>query len=76
MRPDAMGVLERSGAAERIGTDNLFPTRDGWFEAMDAGVRRALALAEAPEDSPLRTYLALRAERRAERAAGDPAPGA
>lgn len=76
MRPDAMGVLERSGAAERIGTDNLFPTREGWFEAMDAGVRRALALAEAPEDSPLRTYLALRAERRAERAAGDPAPGA
>lgn len=76
MRPDAMGVLERSGAAERIGTDNLFPTRDGWFEAMDAGVRRALALAEAPEDSPLRTYLALRAERRAERAVGDPAPGA
>ena len=76
MRPDAMGVLERSGAAERIGRDNLFPTRDGWFEAMDAGVRRALVLAEAPDDSPLRTYLALRAERRAERAAGDPAPGA
>ena len=70
MRPDAMGVLERSGAAARIGRDNLFPTRPGWFEAMDAGVTRALELAEAPSDSPLRTYLSMRADRRSERDAG------
>ena len=63
MRPDAMGVLERSGAAARIGRANLFPTQDGWFEALDAGLTRALALAEAPEDSPLRAYLAMRAGR-------------
>ncbi|MEC7948394.1 MAG: SulP family inorganic anion transporter [Myxococcota bacterium] len=63
MRPDAMGVLERSGAAARIGRANLFPTQDGWFEALDAGLARALALAEAPEDSPLRAYLAMRAGR-------------
>lgn len=69
MRDDAMGVLERSGAADRIGRDNLFPTRPGWFEAMDAGVRRALELAEAPEDSPLRAYLEMRARRRGERQA-------
>ena len=74
MRPDAMRVLERSGAAARIGPDNLFPTRDGWFEAMDEGVRRALALGDAPDESPLRRYLEIRAERRAEREAGGP-PG-
>ena len=74
MRPDAMRVLERSGAAARIGPDNLFPTREGWFEAMDEGVRRALALGDAPDESPLRRYLEIRAERRAEREAGGP-PG-
>lgn len=64
MRPDAMEVLERSGAAERIGRQNLVPTRSGWFEAMDEGVTRALELAKAPPDSPLREYLAMRASRR------------
>jgi len=61
MRPDAMGVLERTGVAEQVGRENLFPTRPGWFHAMDAGLSRALELTDAPADSPLRRYLEERA---------------
>jgi len=61
LRPDAMGVLKRTGVAEQVGLDNLFATRPGWFHAMDAGLSRALELANAPADSPLRRYLERRA---------------
>jgi SulP family sulfate permease len=72
MRPAVMGVMERTGVVEDVGQDNAFPTQPGWFEAMDDGLRRALELAEAGEDSPLYRYLALREERAAE-AIGGPA---
>ncbi len=67
LRPRCMAVLEQTGAARIVGADNIFPTQPGWFEAMDAGLARALELAEAPAGSPLRRYLALREEREAER---------
>lgn len=67
MRPGCMEMLEQTGAAKTVGEENLFPTRAGWFEAMDAAVHRALELAEAPEDSQLRRYLALRRARAEER---------
>lgn len=44
MRPDALPVLERSGAAEAIGEQNLFPARDRWFAALEAARERALEL--------------------------------
>ena len=37
-------MLERTGAAERIGQDNLFPTEPGWFVAMGHAIERALEL--------------------------------
>jgi SulP family sulfate permease len=45
MRRDAMRVLERTGVAERIGPDNLFPTQPAWFVAMGHAIDRALELA-------------------------------
>jgi SulP family sulfate permease len=35
LRPDELAILERTGAAERLGADQLFPTRPTWFRAMD-----------------------------------------
>ncbi len=67
MRPACMATLVRTGVAEDVGRDNLFPTQPGWFEAMDDGLRRALALSEHADDSPLRRYLDLREARAARR---------
>lgn len=64
MRDDTMAVLDRTGVSERIGRSHLFPTKPGWFQAMDAGVQHALKLADAPQDSPLRAYLDRRAQSR------------
>jgi sulfate permease, SulP family len=44
MDDDTMRVLERSGVADAIGSDNLFPTRKRWFAALDAARERAVAL--------------------------------
>jgi len=60
MRPEAMEVLRRAEATEQIGADRVFPTRPGWFDAMDAALEAALDHSNAPDDSPLRRYLALR----------------
>lgn len=55
MTPDLMEVLRRSGAVEKIGEANLFPTRKRWFEALDAARVRALELAPEvrPDECPL-----------------------
>ena len=45
LRPDAMQLFEKTGIATRIGPANLFPAQSGWFTAMEAALRRALALA-------------------------------
>jgi len=46
LRPPVLALLERTGIADRIGTDNLFPAQSGWFTAMEAALRRALSLAD------------------------------
>ncbi len=46
----ALGVLERSGALDKLGRDNVFETRTRWFSAMAAGLARALELCPGCED--------------------------
>lgn len=45
LRSDAMQLFEKTGIAARVGPANLFPAQSGWFTAMEAALRRALALA-------------------------------
>ena len=45
LRADAMQLFEKTGIAAHIGPENLFPAQSGWFTAMEAALRRALALA-------------------------------
>ncbi|MCG8555837.1 MAG: hypothetical protein MJD61_11210 [Proteobacteria bacterium] len=40
-----MRVLERTGVAEQVGQDNLFPTASEWFAAMERAMSHALELA-------------------------------
>ena len=64
MRPSAMAVLERMGAVDEIGEENLFPTRSGWFEAMDVAVKSAIDGVEHNHDTqcPLERYLQIRGD--------------
>ena len=43
MRPPAMARLEHMGVAAAIGEAHLYPTRPGWFEAMDEAIGQSLA---------------------------------
>ena len=45
MRPRDMALFERTGLADRLGRENLFPTEPGWFVAMQRAVDRARTLA-------------------------------
>ena len=45
LRSDAIQLFEKTGIAAHIGPENLFPVQSGWFTAMEAALRRALALA-------------------------------
>ena len=49
LRPPVLALLEQTGIAGRIGTDNLFPAQSGWFTAMEAALKRALLLTGAHE---------------------------
>ena len=60
VRPEAQGVLERTGAIDQIGATHVFAAQPGWFHAMDAALTAALHDTNAPADSPLRRYLAIR----------------
>ena len=69
LRSDAMQLFEKTDIAARIGPENLFPAQSGWFTAMEAALRRALALAgehDCGAACPFATYLtaqdALRSE--------------
>jgi SulP family sulfate permease len=53
MTPDVMQVLQRSGAAETIGADNLFVTRPRWFSALEAAIARAATLCDHGQTCPL-----------------------
>lgn len=64
MREAAIEQFERTGAAERIGRENLFAAQPGWFIAMESALARALDLAgphgchEGSEGCPFERYLA------------------
>lgn len=47
MTPDVMPVLERSGVAESVGEEQLFPARAQWFAALEAARERAFELVGA-----------------------------
>jgi sulfate permease, SulP family len=44
MNAETMKVLTRAGVVDVVGDDNLFPTRDRWFGALDAARARAVSL--------------------------------
>ncbi len=44
MRPDEMAIIERTGAAERLGAEHLFPTQRRWFRAMEEALDQAMCL--------------------------------
>lgn len=52
LRPRAMRVLEQMGIAEAMGPKALFPTKPGWFQAMDTALARARELV-SPKDGAL-----------------------
>ncbi len=47
VRPDAVAILERTGAMRAIGPENVFSKTPTWFHAADRGLLRALALVDA-----------------------------
>jgi SulP family sulfate permease len=62
LRRPALALLEQTGISERIGQENIFPTQVGWFTAMEAALRRALALTgehACGTQCPLAEYLAV-----------------
>jgi SulP family sulfate permease len=63
IRPRPMNMLVRTGLAAAWGEQDLFPTQLGWFAAMDKALMRATALADTPEDCPIRRYLRKRSRR-------------
>jgi len=44
LRPSTLTLLERTGIAEQVGRENIFPAQAGWFTAMELALRRALTL--------------------------------
>ena len=62
MRPPAMERLEEMGVVKAIGADHMFPTRPGWFQAMDDALRHGLNHLDVHrcEDCPLQGYLKTR----------------
>jgi SulP family sulfate permease len=61
MRGDTMARLREMGLEETVGVADLFPSRPGWFEAMDLALARALELAGQHEEGcPIEAYLAER----------------
>lgn len=57
MRPRTMELLRATGIAAHLGDEDLFPTESAWFGAMDKALERAVELAEAEHDDPIRVYL-------------------
>jgi SulP family sulfate permease len=67
MRRETMARLKHSGLEESVGTQDLFPARAGWFEAMDMALERALQLTASHADHAcaIERYLAGRRDRHA-----------
>ena len=56
--PVAMERLASTGIDEIIGRENIFPTCEGWFVAMDHALVRAVAVSgESADTSEIRRYL-------------------
>lgn len=55
--PDPLALLERTGVADSIGRENIFPTQEGWFAAMDQALEEALEHDHHEADCPLIAYL-------------------
>ncbi len=56
--PVAMERLASTGIDEIIGRENIFPTCEGWFVAMDHALERAVAVSgESADTSEIRRYL-------------------
>jgi len=57
--PSAMSLLDKVGATDEIGRDNIFPARPGLFEAMDLAIKSALAGPEHSHEGvcPLKLYI-------------------
>jgi len=58
--PDPLALLERTGVAAEIGPENIFPSRSGWFAAMDEALAEGLAHDHHGSDCPLMEYIASR----------------
>jgi hypothetical protein len=52
-----MALLERVGVADAVGRDRLYPTRPGWFAAMDHALRDAKGMVQGKADSRIEAYL-------------------
>jgi len=68
LKGPAIEFLERTGFAERIGKENIFPIEPGWFSAMESALQRALERVgdhACGRACPFSEYLAL--ERKAAR---------
>ncbi len=65
MSAEMMAVLQRAGAVQRLGADNLFPAERRWFSALDAARSRAVSLCgdECATCPFARTHFAAKAER-------------
>jgi SulP family sulfate permease len=62
MRPPIMARMVAFGLPETVGRENLFPTQDKWFVAMDRALARAAELAgHHDQPCPVERYLAERA---------------
>lgn len=59
MKAGSMAILERSGAAQAIGEENLFPSTVGWFDAMEQAIRAGVEAVESHgcNHCPLTRYL-------------------
>ncbi|MFK7929513.1 MAG: SulP family inorganic anion transporter [Myxococcota bacterium] len=58
LRPDTMTLLDRVGVADALGRHHLYPSRPGWFAAMDEALTDALVLVN---DEDLEAATALQA---------------
>ncbi len=67
LRHSTQELVERSGLADLIGQENIFPAQAGWFTAMEAALRRALTITgghTCGSHCPLEEYVAAQEELR------------
>lgn len=68
VRPITQELIEHTRLVDQIGPENIFPVQVGWFTAMEAALRRALAITGehvCGSHCPLAEYIAAQEELRA-----------